>query len=1170
MNKIKKVLGFIAVLAMVAGGFAAMASADITSESETKYSSATICVPDNYSTTEQFLNVLATESITIISAPRWVPRNMGFSYYSPGMEFGYSGLKTKKYTLKIWLLERSHWYCASTQICEKTITIDNTGGNDSSGIIRIPEVINIYNYHTFDWVIRLYDGTTQVDWTELYATGTYNKPPQLSLIGGKEAIRNHLLEFTMSGTDPDGDGLTYQADNLPPGASFDPENRTFSWRPTTIGNYSNIRFGVADDGEGNLYDSEYITIIAREETPVLAVSTNSLDFGNKTTSLTFSITDTGTDNMDWTITDDRGWITASPASGNTTTETDVISVTVDRTGLAPGSYNGTVTINSDGETQDVTVSMTTSNPVNITYEEKAYLHLYEIMDKYHEFFAVHTDRDSAGNHYIPSGWMGDWDDITFNDSYPTDPHSGANCIKITYSADFYENNHYIPTGWMGDGTYGTTYVKFNDSCTTNPYSGSTCIKITYSIGPKGWAGIYWQDPENNWGDKDGGYNLTGAIKLTFWARGDKGGEKVEFKVGGITGPKGDSIQPAVSTGVITLANTWQKYTIDLTGKDLSYVIGGFCWVTNRGSSIYIDNIKYEYEDKNFNVYTDAQHNGAGTYWQNPENNWGNCSAGGYNLTGATNLGFWAKGANGTEKIEFKIGGIGWNPNTDQQIALYPDSLHPAVSTGIINLTNEWKQYMINLTGKNLSQVIGGFCWVTNTTLNPNGCTFYLDDIKYNKQRLDELRFLVSYETTSTSEDKYMKNVAFTYDNALVMLAFMARGSEEDWRRAKILGDSFIYCQNHDRYFGDGRLRNAYQAGDIADYRGKTRLPGCWNDSEQKWFEDKGSVGSSTGNMAWIMIALLCYYETTGNTAYLESAEHLGDWIYNNTNDTRYYGGYTGGYEGWEANQTNPSWKSTEHNLDVYVAFMKLYSATTDSVWQSRAIHAKNFVISMWDEDHGYFWTGTKDNETINKDALPADVNTWGLMVLGNEYGAGVKWVEDNCKVTSCSEGCGFEGFDFNNDKDGVWFEGTAHMCIAYQIMNETNKSDDYISEIRKAQTSANNSNEKGIVAACHDGVTTGFDWVYNNRLHIGATSWYIFAEREYNPYWNIKTSEPIPLLFCGDLNSDGKITPADAVIVLQMAVHGKHDANADMDGDGRVSSVDALMILQAASDAPHI
>jgi len=953
---------------------------------------------------------------------------------------------------------------------------------------------------------------------------------------------------------------------------------------------------------------------------------------------------------------------------------------------------------STADTEDSTIEP----PVNVTHEEKAYLHLYEVMDKYNEFFDVYTDRDAAGNHYIPSGWMGDWDDVTFNDSYTTNPHSGANCIKITYSADFYVNNHYIPSGWMGDWDD----VTFNDSYTTDPHSGANCIKITYSAnGSQGynWSGIYWQDPENNWGDKVGGFNLTGATELTFWAKGERGGERIEFKVGGInrhaynvytdknaannhyfpsgwyngatnmlfddnwmenphsgtscikvtwngaagndgwkwngvmwqnpennwigdsgygynltgatkltfwartdepglkvkflmgypddtsgevlinetTGgwvelytnwteyeinlsgrnlsdiaggfaflfndvndpdpdgctfylddikydkvtlydpdnPYQDSCGP-VSSGIITLTNNWTRYAINLSNENLSHIIGGFCWVANKdnnpdGCTFYLDDIKYEYKvNKSFNVYTDAQQNWAGIYWQDPENNWGDCSAGGYNLTGATNLSFWAKGANGTEKIEFKIGGIGWDPKTDQQIALFSDSLHPALSTGVIYLTTEWKQYTIDLTGKNLSRVIGGFCWVTNTTLNPNGCTFYLDDIRYNKQRLDDLRFLASYETTSASEDKYIKNVAFTYDNALAMLAFMARGSEEDRRRAKILGDSFIYCQNHDRYFNDGRLRNAYQAGDIADYQGKARLPGWWNDSEQRWDEDRYCVGTHTGNVAWTMIALLCYYENTGNTTYLESAKRLGDWIYNNTYDTRYYGGYTGGYEGWGANQTKLSWKSTEHNLDVYVAFMKLYRATNDSVWQSRAIHAKNFVRSMWNEDDGHFWTGTfkKDDETINKEVLPADVNTWGLMVLGKEYGAGVKWVEDNCNVTPCPEGCGFKGFDFNTDKDGVWFEGTAHMCIAYQIMNETNKSDEYISEIRKAQTSANNTNGKGIVAACHDGITTGW-LVYNNRLHVGATSWYIFAERKYNPYWQINTSDLIPYLF---------------------------------------------------------
>ncbi|MDD2665424.1 MAG: NosD domain-containing protein [Methanocellales archaeon] len=787
-------------------------------------------------------------------------------------------------------------------------------------------------------------------------------------------------------------------------------------------------------------------------------------------------------------------------------------------------------------------------PTATSAKELALEHLKEIMDKYNEFFDVYTDRDAAGNHYTPGYYNGD-SNMEFNDNWLDNPHSGTSCIKVTWN------------GAAGNDGYK-------------------------------WNGVMWQHPEGNWGDTPGyGYNLTGATKLTFWARTDEPGLKVQFLVGyendasgvvlinettdgwvelypnwteyeinlsgrdlsDIAGgfaflfnmendpdpdgctfylddikydkvtlydpdkPYKDSCGP-VSSGLITLANSWTRYAINLTDENLSHIIGGFCWVANKdnnpdGCTFYIDDIKYEYEDRNFNVYTDAQQNWAGVYWQDPENNWGNCSTGGYNLTDATNLSFWAKGDNGTEKIEFKIGGIGRDPDTDQQIALYPDSLHPAVSTGIINLTNEWEQYTINLTGKNLSHVIGGFCWVTNTTLNPNGCTFYLDDVKYNKQRLDELRFLVSYETTSASEDKYMKNVAYTYDNALVMLAFMERGSEEDWRRAKILGESFIYCQNHDRYFNDGRLRNAYQAGDIADHQGKARLPGWWNDSEQKWFEDTGSVGSGTGNMAWAMIALLCYYEATGNTTYLESAERLGDWIYNNTYDTRYYGGYTGGYEGWGANQTNLSLKSTEHNLDVYVAFMKLYNATNDSVWQSRAIHAKNFVMSMWNEDDEHFWTGTKDDETINKDVLPADVNTWGVMVLGEEYGAGVKWVEDNCKVTSCPEGCGFKGFDFNNDKDGVWFEGTAHMCIAYQIMNETNKSDDYISEIRKAQTSANNSNGKGIVAACHDGVTTGFDEVYNNRLHIGATSWYIFAEQKYNPYWQINTSDTIPYQF---------------------------------------------------------
>jgi hypothetical protein len=54
----------------------------------------------------------------------------------------------------------------------------------------------------------------------------------------------------------------------------------------------------------------------------------------------------------------------------------------------------------------------------------------------------------------------------------------------------------------------------------------------------------------------------------------------------------------------------------------------------------------------------------------------------------------------------------------------------------------------------------------------------------------------------------------------------------------------------------------------------------------------------------------------------------------------------------------------------------------------------------------------------------------------------------------------------------------------------------------------------------------------------------------------------------GDVNSDGEITSADAVIALQMAVCGERDSVADVNHDGSVTSLDALMIMQAA--AGHI
>ncbi|MBU4312599.1 MAG: hypothetical protein KJ706_07770 [Candidatus Omnitrophica bacterium] len=189
------------------------------------------------------------------------------------------------------------------------------------------------------------------------------------------------------------------------------------------------------------------------------------------------------------------------------------------------------------------------------YEEDAYDTYEETESVVTSFkaFPIYTDGRSPDNHYIPSGYMGDYSDMAIDASSFENPHSGSTCIKIVY---------------------------------TNASSQGAR-----------WVGLYWQNPANNWGDRKGGFDLTGATKLSFWAKGENGGERVEeFKVGGITGLYPDS--DIAGIGPVLLSDEWKQYEIDLRGKDLSYISGGFALATNldvnpEGAIFYLDDIRYE-------------------------------------------------------------------------------------------------------------------------------------------------------------------------------------------------------------------------------------------------------------------------------------------------------------------------------------------------------------------------------------------------------------------------------------------------------------------------------------------------------------------------------------------------------------------------------------------------
>jgi len=167
-----------------------------------------------------------------------------------------------------------------------------------------------------------------------------------------------------------------------------------------------------------------------------------------------------------------------------------------------------------------------------------------------------------------------------------------------YTDGYDPANHYVPSGYMGD----TRAITMNQTWTRQPHDGTTCIQVKYR-GPvphgHGWAGVYWQNPAHNWGTVPGpaGYNLSHAIRLTFWVRGTTGHERIQFLVGGITGKHGDSLRPGVKTRVLTLSRSWRQVTITLAGQNLTHIIGGFGWVAStqqdpHGATFYLDDIIY--------------------------------------------------------------------------------------------------------------------------------------------------------------------------------------------------------------------------------------------------------------------------------------------------------------------------------------------------------------------------------------------------------------------------------------------------------------------------------------------------------------------------------------------------------------------------------------------------
>jgi hypothetical protein len=332
--------------------------------------------------------------------------------------------------------------------------------------------------------------------------------------------------------------------------------------------------------------------------------------------------------------------------------------------------------------------------------------------------------------------------------------------------------------------------------------------------------------------------------------------------------------------------------------------------------------------------------------------------------------------------------------------------------------------------------------------------------------------------------------AFVYDNALAAIALVACG---DVRHAIPIGNAMSRAVRSDRTFVDGRVRNAYRAGPVGE--GAPALPGWWDRDQNIWAEDAAQDGSSTGNAAWAILALLTLHQATGDASFMADADRLMNWITANVSSGA---GFRGGFHGYDRQSIPIGWISTEHNVDVHAAAAWLYRLTGKAEHAAAASRARHFVERAFAGDH--FLLGTKPDGTLaDPGMLALDVQLWPWMAIADapaKWRSALGFAANHLKVG--------DGFDFNGDRDGVWIEGTAQAALAYRIADDPAKSRQLLSMLEADRTRSgflNASRTAQISTGLSiDPTRTEADFFYFKRPHLGATAWAALAAMAWNPF----------------------------------------------------------------------
>ena len=396
--------------------------------------------------------------------------------------------------------------------------------------------------------------------------------------------------------------------------------------------------------------------------------------------------------------------------------------------------------------------------------------------------------------------------------------------------------------------------------------------------------------------------------------------------------------------------------------------------------------------------------------------------------------------------------------------------------------------------------------------------------------------------TQSYSDQALGATAFTYDNAVLIHAYLASEDPDNLPRAEVLGQGLLYAQANNFPVADGRFAQAYYVNGAAPGTDVFITPAA----APYYF-----YTSAVGDQAWAGMALAQLYKRTGAKSYLAGALKVANWIVTNAYSTSGKGGYSFGTTINQYNQSVPSTngKSTEHNIDTYAFFTMLDKLTEDGTasnsksWKALAEHALEFLRLMYNASGPYFYTGTTPpNDAVNTSPIPEDCQTWSYMALLDsgidlpDRKKTIDWVLKNLETTDSASAPDssitgnekFHGLVFDtasltttaDDPHAVWLEGTSHTAAALdarilrggdgfpQLVADVERVIGLFQDIMHAQkllgagqTVGGKAIPQGLgLVASTSVMDTGFGYTYGPSLHIGATGWYLLAGYAGNPF----------------------------------------------------------------------